>query len=177
MICSFDKMKDAIDTCTTVMQMGIPVARMEMMDENAVDAVNKYSNLDNPLRPSLIIEHHGSVAELEERSHIVQEVAKDFGAMDIEVATSAEDRKRLWSGRHSVWYAVLVRTKADKEVKDAKLTGFAVCALEPSPRQPWVLGRCSRAVLTTRRRRRCHAARLERLRSHRDSRRVSGTLD
>ncbi|KAG7391327.1 hypothetical protein PHYPSEUDO_005276 [Phytophthora pseudosyringae] len=107
MICSFHKMKDAIDTCTTVMQMGIPVARMEMMDENVVDAVNKYSNLDNPLRPSLIIEHHGSDDELEQQSSVVQEIARDFGAMDIEVASSAEDRKRLWSGRHSVWHAVL----------------------------------------------------------------------
>ncbi|KAG6974606.1 hypothetical protein JG688_00002985 [Phytophthora aleatoria] len=84
MICSFDKMKDAIDTCTTVMQMGIPVARMEMMDENVVDAVNRYSNLDNPLRPLLIIEHHGSVGELEQQSSVVQEIARDFGAMDIE---------------------------------------------------------------------------------------------
>ncbi|RLN64421.1 hypothetical protein BBJ29_001994 [Phytophthora kernoviae] len=107
MICSFNTMKDAIDTCTTVMQMGIPVARMEMMDENVVDAVNKYSKLDNPLRPSLIIEHHGTAAELEEQNRVVQEIARDFGAMDIEVATSAQDRKRLWSGRHSVWYAVL----------------------------------------------------------------------
>ncbi|KAG1708306.1 hypothetical protein DVH05_024985 [Phytophthora capsici] len=106
MICSFDKMKDAIDT--TVMLMGIPVARMEMMDENVVDAVNKYSKLNNPLRPSLIIEHHGSAGELEQQSQVVQEIARDFGAMDIEVASNAEDRKRLWSGRHSVWHAVLV---------------------------------------------------------------------
>ncbi|OWZ22629.1 hypothetical protein PHMEG_0002642 [Phytophthora megakarya] len=132
MICSFDKMKDAIDTCTTVMQMGIPVARMEMMDENVVDAVNKYSKLDNPLRPSLIIEHHGSANELEQQSSAVQEIAREFGAMDIEVATTAEDRKRLWSGRHSVWHAVLSQVpgsrgfSADVAVPFSKLTGAVV---------------------------------------------------
>ncbi|ETL96024.1 hypothetical protein L917_06304 [Phytophthora nicotianae] len=132
MICSFDKMKDAIDTCTTVMQMGIPVARMEMMDENVVDAVNRYSNLNNSLRPSLIIEHHGSANELEQQSSVVQEIARDFGAMDIEVASTSEDRKRLWSGRHSVWHAVLNQVpgsrgfSADVAVPLSKLTEAVV---------------------------------------------------
>eukprot|EP00644_Phytophthora_capsici_P004242 jgi/Phyca11/15998/fgenesh1_pg.PHYCAscaffold_17_\ len=130
MICSFDKMKDAIDT--TVMLMGIPVARMEMMDENVVDAVNKYSKLNNPLRPSLIIEHHGSTGELEQQSQVVQEIARDFGAMDIEVASNAEDRKRLWSGRHSVWHAVLSQVpnsrgfSADVAVPFSKLADAVV---------------------------------------------------
>ncbi|RLN94689.1 hypothetical protein BBJ28_00021687, partial [Nothophytophthora sp. Chile5] len=109
MICSFNAMKDAVDTCAMVMQMGIPVARMELMDENAVEAINKYSKLDNPVRPSLIIEHHGSPGEVEEQSAIVQEIAHDYEAKDIELATSAEDRKKLWSGRHSAWWATLVR--------------------------------------------------------------------
>ncbi|GMF17324.1 unnamed protein product [Phytophthora fragariaefolia] len=135
MICSFDKMKDAIDTCTTVMQLGIPVARMEMMDENVVDAVNKYSNLDNPLRPSLIIEHHGSAKELEQQSSMVQEIARDFGATGIEVASTTEDRKRLWSGRHSVWHAVLVLPfskltdavlETQQDLKDSDLIGTIV---------------------------------------------------
>ncbi|KAH7476751.1 hypothetical protein PRIC1_000759 [Phytophthora ramorum] len=132
MICSFNRMKDAIDTCTTVMQMGVPVARMEMMDENVVDAVNKYCHLDNPLRPSLVIEHHGSTQELEHQSSVVQNIARDFGAMDIEVATSADDRKRLWSGRHSVWYAVLNQVpgsrgfSADVAVPISKLTDAVV---------------------------------------------------
>lgn len=100
-------MKDAIDTCTTVMQVGVPVARMEMMDENVVAAVNEYSNQNNPLRPSLIIKHHGSESKLEQQSNAAQEIARDFGAMGIEVASTVEDRKRLWNGRHSVWHAVL----------------------------------------------------------------------
>ncbi|KAG7402384.1 hypothetical protein PHYBOEH_000092 [Phytophthora boehmeriae] len=107
MICSFNTMKDAVDTCATVMQMGIPVARMELMDENAVEAINKYSKLDNAVRPSLIIEHHGSPGEIEEQSAIVQEIVRDFDAKDIELATSIEERKKLWSGRHSAWWATL----------------------------------------------------------------------
>ncbi|KAF4137906.1 FAD linked oxidases C-terminal domain-containing protein [Phytophthora infestans] len=109
MICSFNTMKDAVETCAVVMQMGIPVARMELMDENAVEAINKYSKLDNPVRPSLIIEHHGSNGEVEEQSAIVVEIANDFEAKDIELATSAEDRKKLWSGRHTAWWATLSR--------------------------------------------------------------------
>lgn len=109
MICSFPSIQNAVDTCATVMQMGIPVARMELMDENAVEAINKYSKLNNPVRPSLVIEHHGSPSEVEEQSAIVQEIARDFEAADIELATSVDERKKLWSGRHSAWYATMVR--------------------------------------------------------------------
>ncbi|RLN91433.1 hypothetical protein BBJ28_00018976, partial [Nothophytophthora sp. Chile5] len=101
MICSFDTIQNAVDTCATVMQMGIPVARMELMDENAVEAINKYAKLNTAVRPSLIIEHHGSPGEVEEQSALVVEIANDFEAKDIELATDAEERKKLWSGRHA----------------------------------------------------------------------------
>eukprot|EP00644_Phytophthora_capsici_P004243 jgi/Phyca11/109772/e_gw1.17.250.1 len=107
MICQFDSIQNAVDTCAAVMQMGIPVARMELMDENAVEAINKYSKLETPVRPSLIIEHHGSPGEVEEQSSVVVEIANDFEAKDIELATSAEERKKLWSGRHAAWYATM----------------------------------------------------------------------
>ncbi|KAG2833269.1 putative D-lactate dehydrogenase [Phytophthora cactorum] len=107
MICQFDSIQNAVDTCATVMQMGIPVARMELMDENAVEAINKYSKLETPVRPSLLIEHHGSPGEVEEQSSVVVEIANDFEAKDIELATSPEERKKLWSGRHAAWYATM----------------------------------------------------------------------
>lgn len=108
MVCSFPTIKDAVDTCAAVMQMGIPVARMELMDENAVIAINEYSKLSNAVRPSLIIEHHGTENELEEQSAIVQEIAADFQAVGIELASTAEDRKKLWHGRHTAWWATRV---------------------------------------------------------------------
>ncbi|TMW63454.1 hypothetical protein Poli38472_002395 [Pythium oligandrum] len=107
MVCSFPTIKEAVDTCTAVMQMGIPVARMELMDEAAVEAINKYSKLNNPLYPSLIIEHHGSENEIEEQSAIVQDIASEYNAQGMELATSAEERKKLWSGRHSAWWATI----------------------------------------------------------------------
>jgi D-lactate dehydrogenase (cytochrome) len=107
MICQFDSIQNAVDTCATVMQMGISVARMELMDENTVEAINKYSKLETPVRPSLIIEHHGSPGEVEEQSAVVVEIANDFEAKNIELATSAEERKKLWSGRHAAWYATM----------------------------------------------------------------------
>lgn len=109
MICSFPTIKNAVDTCATVMQMGVQVARMELMDENAVQAINKYSKLHNPVRPSLIIEHHGSPNEIEEQSAVVQEIATEFEAQDIEWASTVDERKKLWSGRHAAWYATMVR--------------------------------------------------------------------
>lgn len=107
MICQFDTIQNAVDTCAMVMQMGISVARMELMDENAVDAINKFSKLSTPVRPSLLIEHHGSPNEVEEQSSVVVGIANEFEAKDIEVATSIEERKKLWSGRHTAWYATL----------------------------------------------------------------------
>lgn len=110
MICTFPSIQAAVDTCTSVMQMGIPVARMEMMDENTIDAVNKFCNLDNLLRPTLIVEHHGSPSEIDAQSALVQEIARDFEAEDIALATSPDERKSLWRGRHAVWHAILVRS-------------------------------------------------------------------
>ncbi|GMF14997.1 unnamed protein product [Phytophthora lilii] len=138
MICQFDSIQNAVDTCATVMQMGIPVARMELMDENAVEAINKYSKLETPVRPSLLIEHHGSPGEVEEQSSVVVEIANDFEAKDIELATSAEERKKLWSGRHAACRGlstdvavpfsnltdVIVETQAD--LKESGLFGTIV---------------------------------------------------
>ncbi|KAJ0397208.1 hypothetical protein P43SY_004863 [Pythium insidiosum] len=109
MVCSFNTIKDAVDTCATVMQMGIPVARMELMDENAVEAINKYSKLHTPIRPSLVIEHHGSPTEIEEQSEIVQAIAGDFNAQDVQLASTIDERKKLWSGRHSAWWATMTQ--------------------------------------------------------------------
>jgi D-lactate dehydrogenase (cytochrome) len=111
MVCAFGSIKDAVDTCATVMQMGIPVARMELMDEGAVAAINKYSKLTNELQPSLIIEHHGSPSEIEEQSAVVQEIAADFNAQNVQLASTADERKKLWSGRHSAWWATIVRNR------------------------------------------------------------------
>ncbi|RLN64420.1 hypothetical protein BBJ29_001995 [Phytophthora kernoviae] len=132
MICQFDSIQNAVDTCAAVMQMGIPVARMELMDENAVEAINKYAKLSTPVRPSLIIEHHGSPGEVEEQSAVVVEIANDFEAQDIELATSAEERKKLWSGRHAAWYATMSQMpgsrglSTDVAVPFSKLTDIIV---------------------------------------------------
>ncbi|KAF4324167.1 hypothetical protein BBO99_00000105 [Phytophthora kernoviae] len=132
MICQFDSIQNAVDTCAAVMQMGIPVARMELMDENAVEAINKYAKLSTPVRPSLIIEHHGSPGEVEEQSAVVVEIANDFEAQDIELATSAGERKKLWSGRHAAWYATMSQMpgsrglSTDVAVPFSKLTDIIV---------------------------------------------------
>jgi hypothetical protein len=63
-VCSFPSIQEAVDTCTSIMQMGIPVARMELMDHHAMAATNAYSKLNNLVAPSLVIELHGSTDDM-----------------------------------------------------------------------------------------------------------------
>jgi hypothetical protein len=147
MICSFPTIQAAVDMCATVMQMGIPVARMELMDENAVEAVNYYSKLNNKVQPSLIIEHHGSPSEIEEQSAIVQEIARDFEAEDIALSSDPEERKKLWHGRHTAWYATTVSFWWLWCSRGCSYTNVFVCSSGSDSWKPRAVDRCCRAVV------------------------------
>ncbi|CCI39740.1 unnamed protein product [Albugo candida] len=107
MVCSFDSVRHCVDACTTIMQSGIPVARMELMDEAAMNAINKYSKMHHPIAPTLGIECHGTQSEVAEQSDMIHDILNDFEARGIQWATSLEDRKRLWAARHTAWYATM----------------------------------------------------------------------
>ena len=106
-VCSFSTLKDAVDAVTLTVQMGVGVARAELLDEVQMDAVNQFSDFSYPVQPTLFFEFHGSPAGVEEQANTVAEIASDLGATDFEWATMAEDRTKLWTARHEAYYAAL----------------------------------------------------------------------
>ena len=106
-VCSFNDIASAVNTVIVTMQMGVPVARVEFLDENGVKAINKHDKLSLPEKPLLLFEFHGSENGVKEQAEIVQEIAQDHGAIDFEWATRPEDRSRLWQARHNAYFALL----------------------------------------------------------------------
>ncbi len=103
----FSSIDDAVNTVMSVIQSAIPVARIELMDEISVDAVNRYSKLSLPLRPTLFLEFHGSPAGVAEHAAAVGAIASDHGGSGFQWADQAEDRSKLWEARHKAYYAGL----------------------------------------------------------------------
>ncbi|HEY5701433.1 MAG TPA: FAD-linked oxidase C-terminal domain-containing protein [Gammaproteobacteria bacterium] len=106
-VCSFATLEGAVNTVIQTIQMGIPVARIELLDEVQMDAVNKYSNLNYPVQPTLFFEFHGSDAGVKEQTERVGEIAAEFDGGAFEWATRPEDRNRLWQARHDAYYAAI----------------------------------------------------------------------
>ena len=80
-VCAFPTIEDAVDTVILTIQSGVPVARIELLDEAQIDAINKYSKLDHPVAPTLFFELHGTTAGVAEQFAIVKEIAADRAAM------------------------------------------------------------------------------------------------
>jgi D-lactate dehydrogenase (cytochrome) len=104
-VCSFETLRGAVETTILTLQMGIPVARIELLDELQVDAVNRHSRLDYPLKPTLFFEFHGSQSSVEEQAKAVGELATDNGGSGFQWAARPEDRTRLWEARHEAFWA------------------------------------------------------------------------
>jgi len=107
-VCAFDSIQGAVETVIATIQLGIPVARIELLDENQLDAVNRYSRTHYPVAPTLFFEFHSdSDAHLKELADTVQALASERGGRGFEWATHLEDRERLWQARHTAYYAAL----------------------------------------------------------------------
>ncbi|WP_454689572.1 FAD-binding oxidoreductase [Achromobacter aloeverae] len=106
-VCNFSTLGDAVDSVIEIMQMGIPVARVEFMDEHAVRSVNLHSKLSLRETPLLVFEFHGSAAAVQEHAQAVQDIVREHGAMDFDWAERPEDRSRLWAARHNAYFAGL----------------------------------------------------------------------
>jgi D-lactate dehydrogenase (cytochrome) len=106
--CWFDSIDAAVDAVIMIVQLGIPVARVELMDETQVEAVNRFSKLDRPVAPTLFFEFHGlSEASVDEHLQATADIVAEHGGKDFARATSPEDRARLWQARHDSYYASL----------------------------------------------------------------------
>ena len=107
-VCSFDAMRGAIDTVIATIQLGVPVARIELLDDLHMDALNRYSKMSYPAAPTLLFEFHGDHdRHVSEQAAQVQAIAAEHGGHGFEWATRLEDRERLWQARHNAHYAAL----------------------------------------------------------------------
>jgi D-lactate dehydrogenase (cytochrome) len=104
-VCPFPSVEAACNATIMTIQSGIPVARIELLDELQVRAQNAYSKLTMPEQPLLLLEFHGSEAGVAEQAERFGEIAQELGGGPFEWATRAEDRTRLWQARHDAYWA------------------------------------------------------------------------
>jgi D-lactate dehydrogenase (cytochrome) len=106
-ICHFPSVDAAVQTTIAIIQMGVPIARCELLDANAVVAVNRHDKLSLRETPMLLMEFHGSESGVKEQAQWVQQIAKEHGGEDFQWAQSPEDRTKLWTARHRAYFAAM----------------------------------------------------------------------
>jgi D-lactate dehydrogenase (cytochrome) len=132
-VCPFATLAGAVDTVIQTIQHGIPVARVELLDEVMMDGVNRYSKLSYPVLPTLFFEFHGTEASAAEQAQMVGEIAREHGAAEFQWALRPEDRSRLWQARHDTLYAGLALRPGSKAlITDVcvPISKLAECILE-----------------------------------------------
>ncbi|MCG9134762.1 FAD-binding protein [Candidatus Poribacteria bacterium] len=107
--CAFPTIAAAVDTVIKLMDTGTSIARIELLDELQMDAVNKYAGLDYEVAPTLFFEFHGSEYTVAESSEIAGKIAAAHGSSDFRWAIDENERKRLWQARYDSYYAALNR--------------------------------------------------------------------
>ncbi len=105
--CSFPTVEAAVQTTIETIQLGVPIARCELLDALTVKAVNARNKLGLPEMPMLLFEFHGSPTGVAEQAETVQSIAQSHGASNFAWATQPEDRSRLWEARHNAYFACL----------------------------------------------------------------------
>lgn len=105
--CSFPSVDAACQAVMMTIQYGIPVARIELLDEMSVKAANDYSKLALPETPLLLLEFHGSEAGVQEQADTFSAIADEFGGTDFASTSSTEERNALWQARHDMYWASL----------------------------------------------------------------------
>ncbi|HTL76014.1 MAG TPA: FAD-linked oxidase C-terminal domain-containing protein [Casimicrobiaceae bacterium] len=106
-VCQFADLKDAVDTVIVAMQLGIPVARIELLDDVQMDACVRYSQLEFEAKPTLFFEFHGTEAGVREQAETIESIAAEHGGSRFQWATAQEERSKLWKARHNAYYAAL----------------------------------------------------------------------
>jgi D-lactate dehydrogenase (cytochrome) len=107
-VCAFDSMQGAVESVIATIQLGVPVARIELLDETQMEGVNRYSKTSYAVAPTLFFEFHSdSERHVADQAETVQGLAAERGGHRFEWATRLEDRERLWQARHDALYAAL----------------------------------------------------------------------
>ncbi|MEO0318807.1 MAG: hypothetical protein RL404_2484 [Pseudomonadota bacterium] len=132
-VCSFPNIAAAVNTTIQTIQMGVPVARVEFVDESGVRAINMHDKLSLPEKPLLLFEFHGSEHGVKEQAEVVQQIADEHGAEGFEWATRPEDRSRLWQARHNAYFALLQLRPGSRAISTdccVPISRLAECLLE-----------------------------------------------
>ena len=106
-VVSFDGVETAVQAVIRVIRAAIPVARIELLDELSIQAVNQFAKFDYPLKPTLFLEFHGTTQSVTEQAKQVGEIMRQFGGTDFQWTTNGVARDRLWHARHNAYYAAL----------------------------------------------------------------------
>jgi D-lactate dehydrogenase (cytochrome) len=132
-VVAFPSLEAASSTVIRTIQLGIPVARIELLDAAMVEAINRYANLTNPVGPTLMIELHGSPRVVEEQARELGEIAAEFGAIDFRWTSDAAERERLWEARHHAYFAALALRPGCRVVSTdvcVPIAALAACVTE-----------------------------------------------
>ncbi|MEM1180059.1 MAG: FAD-linked oxidase C-terminal domain-containing protein [Acidobacteriota bacterium] len=106
-VCPFGSLAGAVETAMEVVQLAIPVARIELLDAAMVDAVNRYSDRSDPVQPTLFFELHGSPGAVAEQTEMLREITASHGGGDFAWSGEQAEREALWHARHHALYASL----------------------------------------------------------------------
>ncbi len=148
-VCHFPSIDAAVQTTIQIIQMGVPIARCELLDANAIRAVNKHSNLGLREAPMLLMEFHGSEASVQEQIETVQALAAEHGGEAFEFARTPEERTKLWTARHQSYFAALQMRPGSRSLSTdtcvpisrlAESINRSVEEAEASGIQYWIVG-------------------------------------
>ncbi len=106
-VCNFPSIEAAVRTTIQIIQLGVPIARVELIDVNTVRMVNAYAKLGLSEAPMLLMEFHGTPNSVKEQAELVQEIASEFGGQAFDWATTPEARTKLWTARHNAYFAAV----------------------------------------------------------------------
>ncbi len=126
-VCTFPSTEACCKTAIQTIQMGIPIARIELVDAEHIKAINAYSKLSLAISPTLFVEFHGTEAGTREQAEMFEAIAAELGGDNFTWATLEEDRNRLWQARHDAFWAT-------KNMKPGKSESFATDVCVPISR-------------------------------------------
>ncbi|MGE5246573.1 MAG: FAD-binding oxidoreductase [Betaproteobacteria bacterium] len=133
-VCPFTSIEGAVETVIATIQLGVPVARIELLDETQIDAVNRHSKTSYAVAPTLFFEFHGdSERHVRDQAEAVQALAAERGGSDFQWATRLEDREKLWQARHeAMWAAIALRPGSRAWTTDVcvPISRLAECIVE-----------------------------------------------
>lgn len=104
-VCTFEKLEGAVDSVIQIIQYGIPIARVELLDDLTMKSINMYSHTDFSESPTLFLEFHGSESSVKEQAELTQEIVQENSGSNFKWTSNTEERNKLWRARHDVAYA------------------------------------------------------------------------